>query len=263
MKKILSLILCISILFAFSSCTTGNKSSTSNTDADKSSTSNTDVDINIYNTIYKIYKVTDSSSMLLVELPDSVEILSNEPSRDADDYLMLKCKVVEDYFNKIPSESFVHIPLMLPLLKNDSKKNSDEALAEFTYENESTGLKENQQVSGEALSEFLKGYTQAIIYISRVDETQRWYKNKSWNESVQIKSVSSAVSFDYEFIPIKENKVSIDEVKSFYLLNECAYNPPSDYIYDFDDFISDGMSLEKFKNNITNLYQKQINDNIK
>ena len=102
-------------------------------------------------------------------------------------------------------------------------------------------------------------YQQAIVYINHINETERLYRNRSWDSPVEINSVANMISLNYQFIPIAENVIYLDNLKQFYLSNKCPYNSPADWMYNFTDFICDGMSLQTAKENIVSLYQNQIN----
>lgn len=270
MKKIIAFILCTACLL-FSACSLNeissqNNNSSANTIENSShsalnsnSENGEDVNVDIYNTIYNTYKVTQTSSMVLVEILNIGEVLSCDPSIDTNNCLMLECRVIEDYFYNLTADKIIYIPIMLPLL-SDTRGATTENLIQFSNDGDSAGIAGNktEQISGLLLSEFLKNYQQAIVYISRINETQRWYRNEAWDNPVQVDSVANMIFLDYEFIPITETIISLDELKNFCLANKCSYASPSDNIYNFNEFICNGMSFQKAKENIVSLYQSQI-----
>ncbi len=265
MKKIILLIMGIVCLVVFTACGVNEKqtddsnkqidSSQNSSDSKQESVTITG-DVQYYNKFEDVYRLTENSSMALVEVINIGEPLSTDPSFGG--YcLMLECKVIEDYYKKIPEGTKIYVPVVLPY-KNVENKQRDKIME--TSSSDSAVLKPNKQpqIDAESLTKFLQDYQQAIIYIGCKDDSQKWYKNGDLNECVKIESVTNEIFLDHDFMPLSNNTVHLNNIKDFHITHDCKYGCPEEHIYDFKNFIYDGITLQEAKENICELYQSQV-----
>ncbi|MGN0819340.1 MAG: hypothetical protein ACI4M6_02965 [Christensenellaceae bacterium] len=256
-KKLLCSLLCFSLV-ALSACQIGT--------AENNNSNNTSIDFygddvtdeNKLPSLSYVYSLTENSSMVLAKLQKIGEVLSYDPSSSYSNCLMAEFVITEDYFHHLSKNTVINVPIRLPIT-DELSRIEDFSENYFSHDSASVPINQRKQISAQILAEFLKEYSQAIIYVSRIHELQRWYRNGDWNDSVEVNSVSNIIISSYEFIPIKEEFVTLNAIKDFYITNNCVYNPPEKCVYGFSDFIYDGMTLKTVKTNITALYDAQTN----
>ncbi len=256
MRKMVTFILCTMCLF-FSACDF-NKVLTENglgCGSNNDFKNEENHDGSEYNSLYNTYKLTQESSMALVEILSIGDVLSYDPSVAANECIILECKVIEDYFCNLSMDEIINVPIMLPLL---NEVTSDHIVQLTDTDFYGIDGKDDKQISGELLYEVLMSYKQVVVYISHITEIQRWYKNNSWSCPVYVNLVSNMIFLDYEFIPVVENVISLDSLKRFCSLNNCTYMDPTDTIANFATFVYEGMPFLEAKENILSLYQSQI-----
>ena len=261
MKKILSLILCFSILFAFSSCTTGNnggleqsyesESKSGNEDNRKSSGDPTCIDEDIYNSLDLVYALTENSSMALVELSDVADGFYADGGDQA--YIIVEYKILKDYYNNISENTIIKVPIFLDEINSSANHTT------ANYTGESIGIVDKDRISDLQLSTFIKQYQKAVIYIQKINSNQVWYKNGNYKDHIQYDKTTAPILLCNHYFPVgKNNIILFDEVLSFLNENNCCYASPYTNIFEFSDFVYTGLTLEQMEKNIQNLYQTQL-----
>lgn len=264
MKKILSLILCISILFAFSSCTTGNNGgleqsyeseSISDEDSRKSSdepTSIEPIDGDIYNSLDLFYALTEDSSMALVELSNVADGFYADGGDQA--YIIVEYKILKDYYNHISENTIIKVPIFLDEINSPANHTTANYI-----DADSIGIVDKDRISDLQLSAFIKQYQKAIIYIQKINTNQVWYKNGNYKDHIQYDKTTAPILLCNHYFPVGENNIILfDEVLSFLNENNCVYASPYTNIFKFSDFVYSGLTLEQMEKNIQDLYQTQL-----
>ena len=215
-------IIILSVIILFTSC------STKNTENDEpEGLYDYYVQENLLNHVFGRYMNTFYYSFALVE---PIEV--SRPVPDNANYIVIKAKVIEDYYNIAKKDSFLLIPVIIGF-ENGKMLDSDDIsflmkLDRFIVHARTTT------------------HSSAFINVmsSPFDSQEEGYENCSWVSIEQGK-----------FLPITDNRLNLELLNT--IADKYNFKSPCKSIIDFDSFFCDGMSIEQVGESIRQLELKQ------
>ncbi len=188
----------------------------------------------VYPSILDYYDSTEYSSFIKLQVNTVYDELYGD-SKSAF-YILLEGVVVEDYYNKIPKNTLVTIPIVLncQILSDDKYISSlydTNAVKNFLQESE---------------------YLFVYLYAGMNDSKHIWSPSEEILKEIDSLSCSCVLS-NYDILPINEGKLTINSLDMF-LENSKATYFPHNLIRGFDTIIYENREETAFIKDIEEMY---------
>lgn len=191
-----------------------------------------------------IYLLNDNSSFTEVELLEIGEIYKADNSNFSSNLIMLKFKVIEDYYKKISKNTVLTVPISLQFKNVETKK--------------------QEELPKETIEEFFVKNKKYFLYVSKVNDKNSYF-NVDIKNYEQLQNVSNIVSINsLSLIPINnDDKVALNDLTAF-LKNLKIVSIDDLFLKSYIEsgFFVEDMSVEDARNNVKNLYSEFLANNL-
>lgn len=231
MKKLTVLLLLLIAIFSVCAC--GN---VENADTSSKSSNSTEQTGKVIPTYKDMYLLTEDSSFLEVQLLEIGKIYKTRIVEPYGNVIMLKFKVLDDFYQKIEKNTEVTVPISLDYFDTESKK--------------------QETFSKDEIKEFFSQNDNYLLYVSKINGEFSYYNFDS-NEVEKVQKVSNNIFLkSLSAVPINnENQVNINDLIVF--LEQKKIVEKGDFIikhYLESNFLTDGLQIDRARENIKNLY---------